>query len=314
MTQNNVSLGRWAAAALFTAVMAGTWDAWWHGAIGRESFWLPPHLLLYSSVLAAVGFGVYGWWRAKDRLWRSLALALLLIPASAPFDELWHRMFGVESISSPLIVWSPPHLILVGVIIWSFIRLLPVLGQDNGVQARAFFTAMAFAGIASLLIFLTTPFVPTGPHKLLGFWGAGITCVLFIATLLFAERSIPHVAAASLVAVFIILLHAIGVGEGMTPNIDVPPHGHPPSWLNVFSFLAPAAFLDASRKWPILARSIVASAACCGILYGFASYFMPPEFTYSWRDAATAILSSVIFGAALGAVMRYGWGRRQAVR
>src|SRR3989344_4196430 len=110
---SSIILARVIAIALFTAVLAGTWDAWWHGAVGRESFWSPPHLLLYSSVLVAVFVGLIGYYQSKENRWRTLALVLLLVPISAPLDELWHQIFGVEDLSSPLIVWSPPHLVMV---------------------------------------------------------------------------------------------------------------------------------------------------------------------------------------------------------
>src|SRR3989338_2451118 len=82
-----VTLGRVLAILLFVAVLAGTWDAWWHGAIGRDSFWEPPHILLYSSILLAVILGIYGYLQTKEKRWRTLALVLVLIPVSGPFDR-----------------------------------------------------------------------------------------------------------------------------------------------------------------------------------------------------------------------------------
>ena len=97
-----ISIIRIIAVALFVTVLAGMWDVWWHGAIGRETFWSPPHLLLYSSVLVAIISGLIGWKQTKKKEWRNLALVLLIVPLSAPFDELWHQIFGVEKVSSPL--------------------------------------------------------------------------------------------------------------------------------------------------------------------------------------------------------------------
>ncbi|MBI4588922.1 MAG: hypothetical protein HY725_08780 [Candidatus Rokubacteria bacterium] len=31
-----------------------TWDIQWHVLIGRDSFWIPPHLMTYSAVTAIV--------------------------------------------------------------------------------------------------------------------------------------------------------------------------------------------------------------------------------------------------------------------
>lgn len=96
--------------SLFAAVAAGMWDAWWHAALGRESFWSPPHLALYAAIIAAISAGWYAWYVLREPLWRRTALILTLIPLSAPVDDFWHRFFGVENIASPEIVWSPPHL------------------------------------------------------------------------------------------------------------------------------------------------------------------------------------------------------------
>lgn len=42
------------AAALTIAVVAATWDVWWHSAVGRDTFWEPPHLFLYSAALCVI--------------------------------------------------------------------------------------------------------------------------------------------------------------------------------------------------------------------------------------------------------------------
>src|SRR5881396_2100887 len=62
------------------------WDIQWHTLIGRDSFWIAPHLMTYAGVAVMVGlsFGVLAW----------------------PIDDLWHRLFGLD-----VTLWSPPHLL-----------------------------------------------------------------------------------------------------------------------------------------------------------------------------------------------------------
>jgi hypothetical protein len=103
-----------------------TWDIQWHLLIGRDTFWIPPHLMMYSGVTA--GFLVAVLVLALDtrdrrrgvrarRLVTMLGLtstrgihlaawgvALLLL--AAPIDDLWHRLFGLD-----VTLWSPPHLL-----------------------------------------------------------------------------------------------------------------------------------------------------------------------------------------------------------
>lgn len=41
---------------LLIGTVAVMWDGWWHLAVGRDSFWILPHLLLYSTVGLASQF------------------------------------------------------------------------------------------------------------------------------------------------------------------------------------------------------------------------------------------------------------------
>lgn len=102
------------------------WDIRWHLLIGRDSFWIPPHVLTYVSVavgtLVTLGVLVVETRAARRgpappdtvRLaglvgtpgfhlsWLGMALTLI----AAPFDDLWHRLFGID-----VTLWSPPHLL-----------------------------------------------------------------------------------------------------------------------------------------------------------------------------------------------------------
>ena len=110
------------------------WDIQWHVLIGRDSFWIPPHVMTYSGVTLVVlaSFGVL----ARDTLrhlaagrppegtqrivgltgTRGFLLAacgIALTVLAAPIDDLWHRLFGID-----VTLWSPPHLLgLLGVTI-----------------------------------------------------------------------------------------------------------------------------------------------------------------------------------------------------
>jgi hypothetical protein len=101
--------------ALLSKVVAAwglAWDIQWHMTIGRDSFWIAPHLMIYASVVAglALGWGVlaYEWWRGipTTRGFRLAALGLVLVVLAAPIDDLWHRLFGLD-----VTLWSPPHLL-----------------------------------------------------------------------------------------------------------------------------------------------------------------------------------------------------------
>jgi hypothetical protein len=105
-------------------MVGGVWDIAWHHTLGRDTFWSPPHLVLYGGVMGLVCLGVAmrtmaghcagsGTEPPLVELWglrapRGFALAgagALGAVLSAPFDEAWHWLFGID-----VTVWSPPHL------------------------------------------------------------------------------------------------------------------------------------------------------------------------------------------------------------
>lgn len=117
-------------ALLASRVIAGwgvQWDIQWHVLIGRDSFWIPPHIMTYAGVSAAVvlSFGMlfFETWRGTGAV-RILGLSgsrgfhlatwgIAVTILAAPIDDLWHRLFGID-----VTLWSPPHLMgILGVVI-----------------------------------------------------------------------------------------------------------------------------------------------------------------------------------------------------
>jgi hypothetical protein len=100
------------------------WDIAWHRSIGRDSFWTPPHVAIYSAaVLAALAAlariipATFGG-RAADASVRVLGFRGPLgafmsawgggtMLASAPFDDWWHNAYGLD-----VKILSPPHIVL----------------------------------------------------------------------------------------------------------------------------------------------------------------------------------------------------------
>lgn len=300
---SQILMTRIIACALFTAVAAGTWDAWWHVALGRESFWSPPHLLLYFSTILAISLGLSTWYKTRKSIWRNLAMALVFVPLSAPFDELWHTIFGEEAVNSLLIMWSPPHLVLIGSILASFIFLLPLIEKDPDRQARTMLGALIFAAIYNLLLFVIAPFEPLHVHHLLGFWGAGIVSLVLGMVILSAQRWISGFGAAFLTSLVILALQAINFSEQISPNLNIAPHDHPHSWIIVFSLLIPALAIDLLRDKPLWLKGTVWGILWGSILYGLAGIWFDPQFQYSTAEALQAVISSGIGGMSAGAIL-----------
>ena len=125
MTRYRVALGVLLAGKLLGA-WGLTWDIQWHLLIGRDTFWIPPHLMMYSGVtagflVAVVVLGLdtrdvrrgarrrglvtmLGLTSTRGIHLAAWGVALLLL--AAPIDDLWHRLFGLD-----VTLWSPPHLL-----------------------------------------------------------------------------------------------------------------------------------------------------------------------------------------------------------
>src|SRR5262249_13558116 len=131
----------WSAVAGIAFTLIGaTWDFAWHMSIGRETYWIPPHILVQMGALLAgipsayailattfAGasslrdasvqvLGLRGPSGAFIGLWGSLAMI-----ASAPFDNWQHNAYGLD-----VTFVTPPHLLLflgsfctmIGAMVW----------------------------------------------------------------------------------------------------------------------------------------------------------------------------------------------------
>lgn len=105
--------------AAVTGMIATYWDDAWHTEIGRDSTFIPPHLLLYGA-MAVIGAVLAGWVLRVVVAGRSLgavfatpgltltAVAGATVAGAAPVDAAWHAAFGRDAV-----LWSPPHLVSV---------------------------------------------------------------------------------------------------------------------------------------------------------------------------------------------------------
>src|SRR5437667_10245479 len=153
------------------------WDIMWHVLIGRDSFWIPPHVMTYSGVTLIVlaSFGVL----ALDTLRRLLAgrapegtecvlglsgtpgfllasCGIALTVLAAPIDDLWHRLFGID-----VTLWSPPHLLgLLGVTVHTLACPL-IVREAYPARGRARYLGLVLAA-STLFGSLGVALRPTG--------------------------------------------------------------------------------------------------------------------------------------------------------
>ncbi len=144
------------------------WDIQWHVLIGRDSFWIPPHIITYAGVSAAVflSFGMLFWetWRGtgdvrvlgltSSRGFHLAAWGIAVTILAAPIDDLWHRLFGID-----VTLWSPPHLMgILGAVInaWACLVIAREVYPEGG-GARLAAMILTGAGLYGSLHLVVDP-------------------------------------------------------------------------------------------------------------------------------------------------------------
>jgi hypothetical protein len=160
-----------------TSVVIGViWDISWHRTIGRDTFWTPAHMAIYTGGVVAglscgwlvlkmsfagtpaerdQGVSFWHWFRGPIGAWVCIWGSFAMI-TSAPFDDWWHNAYGLD-----VKIISPPHsLLALGIGTIAFGALLMVLAQQNRATAVA------------------APTTSPGPAARLYVYGAGIILLL----------------------------------------------------------------------------------------------------------------------------------------
>lgn len=103
-------------------IAAGRWDTAYHQRYLVDTFFSPPHLLLYGSMAGMLLIGLVVLAALLPLMWAEggiralLRYPLLVLPVAAnlgflatgPFDNWWHRVFGRDQ-ATP---WTVPHSLL----------------------------------------------------------------------------------------------------------------------------------------------------------------------------------------------------------
>jgi len=117
---------------LFLALLAElglAWDRSWHDLVGRDTFFTPPHILLYSGIGGAGLIALFVVLVDTLRYYRKqpgvnddstimvlrffhgplgyvlLGFGALIDLLAAPLDNYWHMLYGID-----LTLWSPFHI------------------------------------------------------------------------------------------------------------------------------------------------------------------------------------------------------------
>ena len=230
-------------AAGFGASIIGVgWDVQWHAAVGRDSFFIPSHLLLYSGVIIA-GLLSLALVLRDSRLWRRAGsgvsdantvrvlgvfhgplgfiicgFGMLTLLIAAPFDNYWHELYGID-----VTVWAAFHVMgILGAGIGGLGLIYMIASEANraggdrpatGPRPWSLGNVLVVAGLAYLLpapmvlllpAALQWPTTEIGPVAFLTY--PVLVAVLTPLVLIAAVRFTGRIGAATLVGVLFTLL------------------------------------------------------------------------------------------------------------
>ncbi len=171
-------------------VTGAYWDFWWHLHLGRDSFWLPPHILIYSMLACLVVVNAYELVRSRHVLTgRNFVVfaGVVGMILGAIWDDQWHRIHGPDNLDFSLVglrTISPPHAFAVvsGLILGIGVLLRLVARYEN---ERTIFDSLLLStyysfGLAAVL-FGSILFVPSSVDMDLRLLGS-LTFSFFIAS------------------------------------------------------------------------------------------------------------------------------------
>ncbi|HLC42632.1 MAG TPA: hypothetical protein VJO34_13540 [Methylomirabilota bacterium] len=282
ITLVSISLPLWILLVVRILAFAGVqWDVAWHRSLGRESFWSPPHLVIYASLGVVTLIAL--WVIAREGWVRGYGLVVLgggIVYLSAPFDELWHRWYGLD-----VDIWSPPHLsgIAGGFIIalGSVYALAAELGQlgrlDRTDSLRPLRHARAtdWTLIVFIALLLTSPLFAMGRYTIVAVSRDAVFYPIM------AGLAVPAIAVANLRATgyrwtatltgfsyiaLMLLMAAIVMAMGLKPT-SAPP-------LLLIPALAMDLFYAARRRTGGLVAAIIA-----GVVFSLVFYWTE----YAWK-------------------------------
>ena len=277
-----VSLG------VLLAAAAGSWDINNHLLNKPETFFAPPHAVLYAGAGATVT-GAAILFLTSRRAGKTIGpiklvvAGVVMLVAAGPVDFAWHSTFGLDGLL------SPPHFVLVsgmlassvgaiagmayhGSMAFKEIRLTPIL-----IIIGALPVWLAASGMIDMfsLPFSKTDYFNFNPHPALGVGVATLAFPVLMSVLAcissaLAGRHFGVVTAVGAAFIVIAMLTSIIPNDALIPTI-------PFYTANIIPFVVADALMSFSRS----KISLYAAGAIVGIAF-FTLYY--PLITYTYNE------------------------------
>jgi hypothetical protein len=268
---------------LLQGELGAVWDREWHAYVGRDQFWTPPHTLIYSCVAGAgiLALIVVLWetYRYRHHVtdvdatstvpifrifhaplgFSVLGFGALLALISAPLDNYWHELYGID-----IALWAPFHMMGVTGGLIGMLGMVYVFASEAAIERQSKKAPRRYLGLTLLEIgivmtmasilnyvltgFLQFPLIAIGTIQISTYPLPLITgCIMFMVAV---NRTTQKPGTATLLALLLIL-HTIVV-ELFVPwaiRFSVAQQGIPyrnpdltPSFSLAYAFL-PIAFI-----------------------------------------------------------------------
>jgi len=286
---------RLAAVATLVTLAGLYFDGWWHGTFGRHSFWILPHRVIYGGVGLTASVVLLRWFldrqagRAFARGYRVLGVAVGLTVLAAPFDDLWHRTFGVELPTSVLSFWSPPHLTGLLSAIVGGLGVLSTMVQEDGSRRFPWAMIVQTVGIIGFATFALIPFEPTSLYQVGGVAGPVPIVLVLVGLRVMAVAAVRRPGTATAMA--LILTPLVGF-LSRAPRPDT-------------RFVPPLLFVG------ILALAAFGAAAVLDLLFLRRPQDAGDGNTLGrWGMAYTTVFT-ILFYPEANTVLRSGWSARE---
>lgn len=238
----------------FLNVAGWYWDGWWHVTLGFHTLYSGPHIIIYLhiAIFTIVTFMLYR--RTGQRTYWYAFLAELVTIVAGFFDIAWHTWIGFEELISPLIVWSPPHMLafLSTIAGWWFLLRDWVREFSATKDVPSFLRVVLLAGaLFGILRVVVFPLEPLGWHHVWGLPGAFVTTGISFLFLLWLGRNMPGQGIIT-VTLMCFALWVSFEALSVAPGERLPAHVTLPHWIFFFAFFTSGLFADVViRRLPL---------------------------------------------------------------
>lgn len=287
------------------AASGGSWDINNHLLNKPETFFAPPHGVLYSGAAMAVAGGIILFLTSRrtdnnknpKMIWpiKITIAGVLALVIAGPVDFMWHSAYGLDGLL------SPPHFVLVSGMIASSVGSLAGMVYQNSMHFREFRLSPVLIIIGVLPVWLaisgmidlfTLPFSHTGyfnfdPHPVFAVVFATLAFPLLISALMFATSTLAGkrfgvLTATSAAFIATCVLTSIIPNDSLIATI--------PFYIaNIIPFVAADALLSFSKS----RISTYAAGAIVGLAF-FMLYYPLITYTYNKMQSDITVWPSLI--------------------